>query len=177
MAKRYSRKARKSRRGKRGGAMTPLSAGAYPAAVSGTTSWNTSVTPGTEAAAAGSWKSLLEQVAGNTGGEGANPAAAQQAMNKYALTGPGPQSAPPSYSGGAKGYRHRLNQKTRGKTSAYHARTVHHGNHHGHHAQQKHMQFGGMLTTFGAMVKEALVPLGLLALNQTVGKKTRKHRK
>jgi hypothetical protein len=38
-------------------------------------------------------------------------------------------------------------------------------------------QSGGMFATFGALLKEALVPLGLLAAQQTYGKKySRKHR-
>ena len=161
MAKRHSHKARTHRRTKKGGAMMPLSSGAYPASVMGGTSWNTNVTPGTAASAAGSWKSLLEQVAGNTGGEGASPAAASAAMSKYALTGPGPQSAPPYYGGGKKSRRQaRSYARSKSQTKA---------------KAQAQSQSGGMIASFGAMLKEALVPLGLLALNQTVGKKTRKH--
>jgi hypothetical protein len=42
-------------------------------------------------------------------------------------------------------------------------------------------QSGGMFASFGALLKEALVPLGLLAAQQTYakgyGKRTRKHRR
>jgi hypothetical protein len=38
-------------------------------------------------------------------------------------------------------------------------------------------QMGGMFASFGALLKEALVPLGLLAAQQTYGKRhSRKHR-
>jgi hypothetical protein len=39
------------------------------------------------------------------------------------------------------------------------------------------VQGGGMFASFGALLKEALVPLGLLAAQQTYGKRySRKHR-
>jgi hypothetical protein len=47
--------------------------------------------------------------------------------------------------------------------------------------QQAQTQSGGMFASFGALLKEALVPLGLLAAQQTYaksyGKHTRKNRK
>jgi hypothetical protein len=47
--------------------------------------------------------------------------------------------------------------------------------------QQAQSQSGGMFASFGALLKEALVPLGLLAAQQTYGKsygkRTRKHRR
>jgi hypothetical protein len=47
--------------------------------------------------------------------------------------------------------------------------------------QQAQTQSGGMFASFGALLKEALVPLGLLAAQQTYargyGKRTRKHRR
>ena len=47
---------------------------------------------------------------------------------------------------------------------------------------QSQSQSGGMLASFGALIKEALVPLGLLAMQQSYGKSygkkhTRKHRR
>lgn len=46
---------------------------------------------------------------------------------------------------------------------------------------QSQTQSGGMFASFGALLKEALVPLGLLAAQQTYaksyGKHTRKNRK
>jgi hypothetical protein len=46
---------------------------------------------------------------------------------------------------------------------------------------QAQTQSGGMFASFGALLKEALVPLGLLAAQQTYarayGKRTRKHRR
>lgn len=47
--------------------------------------------------------------------------------------------------------------------------------------KQAQTQSGGMFASFGALLKEALVPLGLLAAQQTYargyGKRTRKHRR
>jgi len=147
-------------RGKKGGAMAPLESGPYPG--SGGGQWTTSVGGNPTAAAATGYQSFLSKFATESGGAGANPALARELAAGYAMTGPG-QSG-----GGSR--RHKRHHK-RGKR---------HGSKRMRMSQsqaQGEGQSGGMFATFGALLKEALVPLGLLAAQQAYGKSYgKKHR-
>lgn len=182
--KSHNKRHRGHRRGHRGGTLPPLQAGAYPDVEKGGSMWNTSVNGGTAGAAAG-FKSFIQQVTGGSQGAGASAA-----MNKYAMEGVG-QSG-----GGSRRRRHRkmgtrhrrggamaaptapatMAAKPTPTTSTTSTTTGTKG------------MSGGMFATFGALLKEALVPLGLLAAQQTYGKTygkkhrssgshTRKHRR
>jgi hypothetical protein len=178
--------------------LPPLQAGAYPDVEMGGAKWNTSVNGGAAGAAAG-FKSFIQQVTGGSQGAGASAS-----MNKYALEGVG-QSG-----GGSRRRRHRKmgTRRRRGGMTAPAAPTT------GAPAAMakptmppaatakpmpatsttstttgtKGAMKGGMFATFGALLKEALVPLGLLAAQQTYGRTygkkhrssgshTRKHRR
>jgi len=199
--KSHNKRHRGHRRGRRGGTLPPLQAGAYPDVEMGGAKWNTSVNGGAAGAAAG-FKSFIQQVTGGSQGAGASAA-----MNKYALEGVG-------QSGG--GSRRRRNRKkgtrrrrggmaaaTRAPTPATGATA--NGAAAGAVAPAVGAKAamptsatkplmggrgttGGMFATFGALLKEALVPLGLLAAQQTYGRTygkkhrssgshTRKHRR
>ena len=148
------RRTKNCRRGKKGGAMAPLDPGAYPGSASGG-QWSTSVGGNSVAAAANAYKPFLSQFATESGGAGANPDLARQLAAKCAMTGQG-QSG-----GGSR--RHKRHHK-RGKR---------HGSKRMRMSQsqaQGEGQTGGMFATFGALLKEALVPLGLLAAQQAYGK-------
>ena len=155
------RRTKNCRRGKKGGAMAPLDPGAYPGSASGG-QWSTSVGGNSVAAAANAYKPFLSQFATESGGAGANPDLARQLAAKFAMTGQG-QSG-----GGSR--RHKRHHK-RGKR---------HGSKRMRMSQsqaQGEGQTGGMFATFGALLKEALVPLGLLAAQQAYGKSYgKKHR-
>ena len=190
--KSHNKRHRGHRRGRRGGTLAPLQAGAYPDVEMGGAKWNTSVNGGAAGAAAG-FKSFIQQVTAGRQGAGASAA-----MNRYAMEGVG-QSG-----GGSRRRRHRKmgTRRRRGgaptmppagaagapaapmmkpapPAAAPAAPAVG-----GKSAGMK----GGMFATFGALLKEALVPLGLLAAQQTYGKTygkkhrssgshTRKHRR
>jgi hypothetical protein len=177
--------------------LPPLQAGAYPDVEMGGAKWNASVNGGPAGAAAG-FKSFIQQVTGGSQGAGASAA-----MNKYALEGVG-QSG-----GGSRRRRHRKigTRHRRGGAPATGALTT------GAPAAMAkptippaatamakptmgapavgastRVKVGGMFATFGALLKEALVPLGLLAAQQTYGRTygkkhrssgshTRKHRR
>jgi hypothetical protein len=147
------------RRGKKGG-MAPLQSGPYPG--SGGGQWSTSVGGNSVAAAANAYKPFLSQFAAESGGAGANPALARELAAGYAMTGPGQTG------GGSR--RHKRHHK-RGKR---------HGSKRMRMSQSQAQgdgQSGGMFATFGALLKEALVPLGLLAAQQAYGKSYgKKHR-
>ena len=178
MAKKsHNRRHNSHRRARRGGALAPLQSGAYPDVDNGSSKWNTSVTGGAAAAASG-YKSFLSQF------NGTNPMQNSMALNKYALEGVG-QSG-----GGSRRKRHGHGTRRRsgGAHVPGHVAPAHgshvapaHGSHaapaHGSHAAAHKGQSGGMFASFGALLKEALVPLGLLAAQQTYGKRhSRKHR-
>ena len=191
--KSHNKRHRDHRRGRRGGALAPLQAGAYPDVEMGGAKWNASVNGGPAGAAAG-FKSFIQQVTGGSQGAGASAA-----MNKYAMEGVG-QSG-----GGSRRRRHRKMGTRRRRGGAMmpapaapamgaHAATAMAKPTMGAHAATataKPMmdastrgKVGGMFATFGALLKEALVPLGLLAAQQTYGRKhrssgshTRKHRR
>ena len=157
----------------RGGA--PLNAGAYPYSETGTSKWATSVSGGP---AAVPYKSLISHVTG-----GATGAPAAVAMNSYAMKG------------GSRRRRHRggTHRAHRGGAAAMGApmgagmkAPMGSGMNVPHHVSKapsalapaaSRAQGGGMFASFGALLKEALVPLGLLAVQQTYGKRhSRKHR-
>lgn len=167
MAKKSHNKRHKGhKRGRRGGALAPLSYG--PANDSPSPEWKASASGGLPAAAIAS-KSFLQQITGSNTG-----VAASKALNDYALNGVG-QSGSQS-GGGSRRRRHgKIGTRRRrgGMTQAQ---------------GEAKAQTGGMFATFGALLKEALVPLGLLAVQQTYGKTygkkhrssgahTRKHRR
>ena len=189
--KSHNKRHRGHRRGRRGGTLAPLQAGAYPDVEMGGAKWNASVNGGPAGASAG-FKSFIQQVTGGSQGAGASAA-----MSNYALGGVG-QSG-----GGSRRRRHRKmgTRRRRGGMPApaapamgAHAATAMAKPTMGAHAATataKPMmgastrgKVGGMFATFGALLKEALVPLGLLAAQQTYGRKhrssgshTRKHRR
>ena len=155
---------RKSRgRGRRGGA-APLDAAPYPGSNSAG-QWNASVGGNQVAAAANNFKSFLGGFADKSGGAGANPALAREMVAGYAMKGEG-QSG-----GGSRRHKRHLRRGSRKmRQSQSQAQS------------QSQSQSGGMLASFGALIKEALVPLGLLAMQQGYGKSygkkhTRKHRR
>jgi hypothetical protein len=203
MAKRGRKHGRKShRRGRRGGAVSPLGYGSYPASQNSGGNWTTAVSNNATAAAASGYKTFLSNFSAGS------PQQNAMALNKYAMTGPG-------QSGGSR--------RRRASKSRY-SRRKHYGGAMGglaptvgvHHAGASaapaapaapagapagasaaapavasatsapahHSQKGGMFASFGSLLKEALVPLGLLAVQQTYGRKrrgsknyTRKYRK
>jgi len=191
MARKSHNKRHKGRgRGRRGGALAPLQSGAYPDVEMSGSNWNNS-----------GFKSFIQQVTGGSSG-----AAASAAMNRYAMEGAG-QSG--SQSGGSSRRRRKSKIGTRRRRggavippagAGAPAPVMKAGSPPappapapapapaapvgGKSAGMK----GGMFATFGALLKEALVPLGLLAAQQaygkTYGKKrhssgshTRKHRR
>ena len=194
--KSHNKRHRGHRRGHRGGTLPPLQAGAYPDVEKGSSMWNTSVNGGTAGAAAG-FKSFIQQVTGGSQGAGASAA-----MNRYAMEGVG-QSG-----GGSRRRRHRKigTRRRRGGMMAPAApgmappapaamapamapKPVMGGSSMKAPAVGgSKVMGGGMFATFGALLKEALVPLGLLAAQQTYGRTygkkhrssgshTRKHRR
>lgn len=150
-------------RGKKGGAMAPLDPGAYPGSANGG-QWSTSVGGNPVAAAANAYKPFLSQFATESGGAGANPALARELAAGYAMKGPG-QSG-----GGSR--RHKRGKRHGSKRMRMSQRQAQ-----GQSQSQSEGQSGGMFATFGALLKEALVPLGLLAAQQAYGKSYgKKHR-
>jgi hypothetical protein len=153
------------RRGKKGG-MAPLQSGPYPG--SGGGQWSTSVGGNSVAAAANAYKPFLSQFAAESGGAGANPALARELAAGYAMTGPGQTG------GGSR--RHKRHHK-RGKRHGSKRMRMSRSQAQGQSQAQGEGQSGGMFATFGALIKEALVPLGLLAAQQAYGKSyDKKHR-
>jgi len=201
--KSHNKRHRGHRRGRRGGTLPPLQAGAYPDVEMGGAKWNASVNGGAAGAAAG-FKSFIQQVTGGSQGAGASAA-----MNKYALEGVG-QSG-----GGSRRRRHRkigtrhrrggapatgapttaamapkpaTGATTTGATTTGAPAATAMAKPTMPHTATGRSATGGMFATFGALLKEALVPLGLLAAQQTYGRTygkkhrssgshTRKHRR
>lgn len=184
MAKRGRKHGRKShRRGRRGGAVSPLGYGSYPASQNSGGNWTTSVSNNATAAAASGYKTFLSNFSAGS------PQQNAMALNKYAMTGPG-------QSGGSRRRRASKSRYSRRKhcggamsgmapavgvpaTSSAGASTASAAA-----APAATSQSGGMFASFGSLLKEALVPLGLLAVQQTYGRKrrgskhyTRKYRK
>ena len=186
MAKKYkSRKTRRSR-SKKGGRNPILGHETYP--TSGGGSWNTSAPPGTLAAGASNFKSFL------SGFSHGSPSQNAGALNNFATTGNGQGGAqsgggrskrrgkkamkmskkisPKSFDDSNKGEQQMAQGLTQAQAQAQAAAMQ---------QAQAQQQTGGMFASFGSLLKEALVPLGLLAAQQVYakgyGKKTRKTRR
>jgi flagellar motor protein MotB len=193
MAKKYKSRTSHRRRCKKGGAIPPLAFGKYPD-VDGGGSWTTSAPPGTTAAAGIAHKSFLSNYASGT------PAQNAAALNKFALTGQGQSGGGRSKRRGhGRRRRHsaksskKIFPKSFGTESSSREQEMAQGLTQGQaqaqaaalqqaqSQKQAQTQSGGMFASFGALLKEALVPLGLLAAQQTYargyGKRTRKHRR
>jgi hypothetical protein len=166
------------RRGKRGGSMAPLDSGAYPGSTSGAGQWSTSVGGNPTAQAAASSTSFLGKIAMESGGAGVNPALAREMVASYAMKGPG-------QTGGGSRRRKQVKRRGSRRMRMSQAQGQSQGQAQGQSQAQSQgqSQSGGMFATFGALLKEALVPLGLLAAQQKYGKSydskrgTRKSRK
>jgi hypothetical protein len=164
------------RRGKRGGGMAPLETGAFPGQSAG--QWSTSVSGNPAAQAAGQYQSFLGKFANESGGAGANPALAREMVAGYAMNGPGQTGG-----GSRRHKRHHKRGKRHGSRRMRMSQSQAQAQGQSQAQAQAEGQSGGMFATFGALLKEALVPLGLLAAQQTYGKsydkkrRTRKNRK
>jgi hypothetical protein len=94
----------------------------------------------------------------------------------YAMKGPG-------QTGGGSRRRKQVKRRGSKRMRMSQAQGQSQGQAQGQSQAQSQGQSGGMFATFGALLKEALVPLGLLAAQQTYGKSydkkrgTRKSRK
>jgi hypothetical protein len=187
MAKKYKSRTNRRCRSKKGG-RDLLDSAPYPGSGSG--SWTTNAPAGSAAAQAAGYKSFLSGFSGGT------PSQNAAALNQYALTGQGQTGG-----GRSKRRRHGHGRKHTGKSSkkifpksfgtesSSREQEMAQGMSQGQaQAQaaamqqaQSQTQSGGMFASFGALLKEALVPLGLLAAQQTYargyGKHTRKHRR
>ena len=194
MAKKYRSRTSRRRRCKKGGTNPPLGHAKFPD-TDGGGSWTTSAAPGSIAALASSYKPQMPgQFMGGT------PAQNAGAANEYALKGPGPTTQSVQGGGGrskrrGRGRKHsaksskKIFPKSFGTESSSREQQMAQGMSQGQaQAQaaamqqaQAQTQSGGMFASFGALLKEALVPLGLLAAQQTYarayGKRTRKHRR
>ena len=167
-------------RGKRGGSLAPLASTTYPGSTSGGGQWSTSVGGNPVAEAAGGFQSLQAKFGIDSGGAGTNPALAREMMNGYVMgqTGGGSRRHKRrAMKNGSKRMRRRQSQsQTQGQAQGQ-AQSQSQGQ------AQAQSQSGGMFATFGALLKEALVPLGLLAAQQAYGRsygkknRTRKSRK
>jgi hypothetical protein len=163
-------------RGKRGGAVTPLSSASYPGSTVSGGQWSTSVGGNPVAQAANGFQSLQSRFATDSGGAGANPALAREMMNGHAMGQTG---------GGSRRHKRRAmrNGSKRMRRRQSQGQGQGQGQTQGQRQTQGQEQTGGMFATFGALLKEALVPLGLLAAQQAYGRsygkknRTRKSRK
>ena len=155
MTKSRKRCGRSRGRGKRGGAVTPLTVGNYPGSTGGAGQWSSSVGGNPVATAANGFQSIQAKFATDSGGAGANPALARQMMNGYAMGQTG---------GGSRRNKRRGNRSKRMRKSQSQGQGQAQGQ------AQGQSQSGGMFATFGALLKEALVPLGLLAAQQAYGR-------
>jgi hypothetical protein len=178
MARKSHNKRHRGRGRRHRGGAAPLNAGAYPGSETGASKWITSVSGGGPAAV--TYKSLMNQIVGGNTGMGAS-----QAMNSYAMKG-----------GGSRRKRHAKGTRRRrrggsdlaaltkmmdglmgGKAAAPAAAPAASTSGAKAMAPATRAQGGGMFASFGALLKEALVPLGLLAAQQTYGKRhSKKHR-
>ena len=191
MARKYKSKTSRRRRCKKGGSHSPLASAPYPSVSGG--SWLSSAPSGTAADAASSFKTFLG------GFKDGTPAQNAAKLNDFALRGPG---QPSQFGGGRskrRGRKHsaksskKIFPKSFGTESSRREQQMAQGMSQGQaqaqsaamqqqqQQQQQQTQSGGMFASFGALLKEALVPLGLLAAQQTYakgyGKRTRKHRR
>jgi len=195
MARKYKSKTSRRRRCKKGGSHSSLGGAPYPNVSSG--SWTTNAPSGTAAAQAAGFKSFL------SGFSSGSPSQNAAELNKFALTGGG---QPSQFGGGRskrRGHGHgrkhsaksskKFFPKSLGTESSSREQQMAQGMsqsqaqaqsaamQQAQSQQQAQTQSGGMFASFGALLKEALVPLGLLAAQQTYakgyGKRTRKHRR
>jgi hypothetical protein len=195
MAKKYKSRTSRRRRCKKGGAIPPLGSAPYQVNSGGDGSWTgSSPPPGSTAAAGIAYKPFLSNYASGT------PAQNAAALNKFALTGQGQSGGGRSKRRGhGRRRRHsaksskKIFPKSFGTESSSREQQMAQGMSQGQaqaqaaamqqaqSQQQAQTQSGGMFASFGALLKEALVPLGLLAAQQTYargyGKRTRKHRR
>ena len=163
-------------RGKRGGSTAPLASAIYPGSTSGGGQWSTSVGGNPVAEAAGGFQSLQAKFGTDSGGAGTNPALARGMMNNYAMGQTG---------GGSRRHKRRAmkNSSKRMRRRQSQSQTQGQAQSQSQGQAQAQSQSGGMFATFGALLKEALVPLGLLAAQQAYGRsygkknRTRKSRK
>ena len=163
-------------RGKRGGSMAPLASGNYPGSTVSGGQWSTSVGGNPVAQAANNFQSLQAKFAVDSGGAGVNPMLARQMMNGHAMGQTG---------GGSRRHKRRAmkNGSKRMRRSQSQAQGQAQSQSQSQGQAQTQSQSGGMFATFGALLKEALVPLGLLAAQQAYGRsygkknRTRKSRK
>ena len=181
-----SRSCGSRRRGKRGGGMAPLDSGAYPASTTGAGQWASSVSGNPTAQSAGQYQSFLGKFANESGGAGVNPSLAREMVAGYAMNGPGQTGG-----GSRRRMRHHKHGKKHGSRRMRMSQSQAQGQSQtqgqsqaqAQGQRQAQGQSGGMFATFGALLKEALVPLGLLAAQQSYGKsydkkrRTRKNRK
>ena len=197
MAKKYRSRTSRRRRCKKGGTNPPLGHAKFPDTDGGGSWTGSSPPPGSTAAAVVAYKPFLSNYASGT------PAQNVAALNNFALGGNGQ----PTQSGGGRskrrghgrGRKHsaksskKIFPKSFGTESSTREQQMAQGMSQGQaqaqaaamqqaqSQQQAQTQSGGMFASFGALLKEALVPLGLLAAQQTYarayGKRTRKHRR
>jgi hypothetical protein len=152
--------------------MAPLNSGDYPGSTASGGQWSTSVGGNPLAQAANGFQSLQASFATNSGGAGANPALARQMMNGHAMGQTGGGSRRNKRRAMRNGSKRMRRSQSQGQSQTQ-----------GQSQSQTQGQSGGMFATFGALLKEALVPLGLLAAQQAYGRsydkknRTRKSRK
>jgi hypothetical protein len=165
-------------RGKRGGSMAPLASGNYPGSTVSGGQWSTSVGGNPVAQAASGFQSLQAKFAVDSGGPGVNPGLARAMMNGHAMGQTG---------GGSRRHKRRAmkngSKRMRRSQSQAQGQGQAQSQSQSQGQAQAQSQSGGMFATFGALLKEALVPLGLLAAQQAYGRsygkknRTRKSRK
>ena len=161
-------------RGKRGGSMAPLDSSAYPGSTSTGGQWSTSVGGNPVAQAANGFQSLQARIVADSGGAGVNPGLARQMMNGVAMGQTG---------GGSRRHKRRAMRNGSKRMRRRQSQGQAQGQAQSQAQGQAQSQSGGMFATFGALLKEALVPLGLLAAQQAYGRsygkknRTRKSRK
>lgn len=156
--------------------MAPLASGNYPGSTASGGQWSTSVGGNPVAQAASGFQSLQAKFAVDSGGAGVNPGLARAMMNGHAMGQTG---------GGSRRHKRRAmkNGSKRMRRSQSQAQAQSQGQAQAQSQGQAQSQSGGMFATFGALLKEALVPLGLLAAQQAYGRsygkknRTRKSRK
>ena len=158
--------------------MAPLASGNYPGSTVSGGQWSTSVGGNPVAQAASGFQSLQAKFAVDSGGPGVNPGLARAMMNGHAMGQTG---------GGSRRHKRRAmkngSKRMRRSQSQAQAQGQAQSQSQSQGQAQAQSQSGGMFATFGALLKEALVPLGLLAAQQAYGRsygkknRTRKSRK
>ena len=183
MARKSHNKRHRGRGRRHRGGAAPLNAGAFPKADMDGGKWATSFSGSPTTTASLVYKPQMNQIVGGKTGMGAS-----QAMNSYAMKGGGSRRKRHAKGtrrrrrGGAEpgGLGKMMESLMGGKAPAAPAVPAASG------AAKvpaptaptaPRAQSGGMFASFGALLKEALVPLGLLAAQQTYGKRySKKHR-